>query len=366
MRNSLSVRVGTPAPEAIVRFALLLIVGLVAPVRLTGQDPLPSEVTFSLRRSWLDSLLTGGPGGRTVGTRWQATMRLGERSNVHAIASDCELHVAAKMPNNKLLASPAGIVVEPPNVCKRRVPEINQGGAIAEAWRSYFDANVVNKTCTVTGFPRIFSEHAAAGGEDAPPSNPDHVIEIHPVTRMECNGSTIDYIPLVRIFPSMRKISDASARTCIEERRLFVRQRGSGDQIKYEFSEEGAKGSGGRCGNFVAVDAHFDKEYLRELTNGGDHAALARVWVGEDGPFPLKIYTYSGTPVDARLKALFDNPDSTADLQLAVHGVLTYDYFTIAQHLQDENFQWLPAAQLRDFKEIRRPLALVVFGTAEP
>lgn len=349
------------------RSLAILVAAVVVPVTLVAQDPVPGDVSFAVRRNFLNDLLTSGPDTHTVGARWSASMNMGERSNVHTLSNDCELHVAAKMPSNRRLGTPHGIVVEPPNVCNRRVPQISQTGSIATAWRNYFDQNVVNKPCTVVGFPRIFSEHATGGtGGGGSGSNPDHVIEVHPVTSMTCNGQTIDYTPLIRIFPGMRRITDASARACLENRKLFVRQRGSNDQIRYEFLEEGAKGTNGRCGNFIAVDAHINKDYLRQTTNGGDHIALSQAWIGEDGPFPLKIYTFKGTPVDSLVAQLFNNPDEFAELAVRVHGVLTYDYFTIAQAIQDSSFKWLPADQLKDFKEIRRPLSLVVFGTAEP
>ena len=168
----------------------------------------------------------------------------------------------------------------------------------------------------------------------------------------------------------MRHITDNSAVACLENRKLFVRQRGSGAQIRFDLLEEGAKGSGGRCGNFIAVDAHISKEFIRPLTNGGDHVSLARVWVGESGPHPLRIYTYSGTRLDSAVARLAADPDSSASLVVPVLGLLTYDYFTIAQTVQEDDgtgrFVWRDAKALKDFIEVPHPLSLVVFGRAQP
>lgn len=112
------------------------------------------------------------------------------------------------------------------------------------------------------------------------------------------------------------------------------------------------------------MDAHIGKEYIRELTNGGDHVALARVWVGEDGPYPLKIYTYKGTAVDSAIASLMVNTDEYAELNLPLHGLLTYDYFSIVQAIQDPSFNWLPSSELKVYREVRNPLALVAFGRA--
>ena len=65
-----------------------------AAAELSAQD-LPSDVTFTLKKSWLESLLTGGPDGHSVGARWTATFRMGDHSTVHALNADCELHVDA-------------------------------------------------------------------------------------------------------------------------------------------------------------------------------------------------------------------------------------------------------------------------------
>jgi hypothetical protein len=344
------------------RIALLLAFGTVLPRALAAQGPdaLPSDVVFNLRRAFLASLLsqTDAP-GHSVGARYTVQLEMGGHSAVHALGSDCELHAAGQPP--QVVGDPKGLVVEPPNVCRRRVPQIAATGGIAAAWTKYFDTHVTGHTCEVTGFPRIFTEHSSGGTGDNT-SNPDHVVEIHPAIAMSCDGDTIDLLPNLNYLAGMRSITPKSAVACLNERRLHVRMRTLDGEDVYEFAEDGAKGSGGRCGNFVIVDAHIGKEYLRELSNGGDHTALARAWVGEAGPFPLKIYTYAGTPADDRLAALFANPDAAATTEFRVHGLLTYDYFTIAQAVQRGKGDWLPADSLRDWKEIDHPLGLVVFG----
>jgi len=345
----------------------LLVLLLATPLASLAAQPLPSDVTFNLRRDFLEELMSGGPGGRSVGARWTAALFMDSRSRVHDIGSDCELHVGARFGNNRKLAAPSGIVVEPPNLCKRRLPGVPTGGSNGTAWQGFFDANVIGRTCQVTGFPRVFSEHSSGGSTDG--SNPDHVVEIHPVVAMTCGQQAMDFESILLYFSGMRAITPASAEACISDRRLFVRGNRVSNRDVYEFSEEGAKGSGGRCGNFVIVDAHLTKDYLRELSNGGDETALAQVWIGESGPYPLKLYAYKNTPTARRIAAFRTSGEDTTELELTLHGLLTYDYFTIAQALQRESqttpntFEWIPMAEVRDWREVRRPLALVVFGT---
>jgi hypothetical protein len=341
-------------------FAVLLGLTLSSPGK--AQD-VPSDVSFSISRAYLQRLMTEGPGGRTVGARFQTQLRMGDHSRVHRLDSDCELHVAGVFGGGPA-ADPGGLVVEPPNVCKLRVPPLPASGALSSEWEDLFSNEVTGHDCTVTGFPRIFTEHAQGG--EAGSSNPDHVLEIHPATEIDCGATRLNFVPSIRVFPGMRKISDGSAVACLGERDLFVRERGDGPGAMYDFHEEGGMGAAGRCGNFVVVEAHVTREFIRQLDNGGDHVALARAWIGDSGPFPLKIYTYAGTDIDRDLAALLNNPDPQAALEHTVHGVLTYDYFTIAQVLQepDPPHAWLPQARLSSFTEIRNPLSLVVFGRA--
>lgn len=112
------------------------------------------------------------------------------------------------------------------------------------------------------------------------------------------------------------------------------------------------------------LDAHIGKEYLRALSSDGDHVALAQAWIGESGPFPLKVYTYKGTSEDDRRVHLISDEDPTASIEFRLHGLITYDYVTIVRALQDDDRNWLGATALQDYKEVRDPLALVVFGEA--
>ena len=171
---------------------------LLTPVLHAADPPLPSDVKFNLRQAFLEELMDGGPNGHSMGARWTTKLTMGEHSAVHDIAADCELHVAAKRSDNRILANPCGIVVEPPNVCKLRIPQIAQSGSIKTAWTSYFDTHVKGKSCEVTGFPRIFSEHSSGG--EAGSSNPDHVVEVHPQIGKHCDGE-----PAVETKPGEKK-----------------------------------------------------------------------------------------------------------------------------------------------------------------
>ncbi len=339
------------------RFAPLLACSLALLVAraAAGQDD-QHEMLFWLSADYIKDLAAK----RTI--HYPMQMNFDEHSGVHTLSSDCELHVAWLDGGGH--GSPAAVVAEPPNVCHERLPGAPKTGSIGVPWIALFDnLTQSHQKCTVVGFPRIFAEHAA--GEGTGGSNADHVLEIHPALSISCdNGVTLDLSKQLKVFPGMRKITDASASACLEQRKLWVRKHDD----RYEFAEEGAKGSGGRCGNFVVLDAIFHKgaEYVREFDKNeaghGDHSAIAWVTVGDLGPYSLKIYTYRDTPEDAELAQVMAGTRDPSD-PMHLHGLLTYDYFTIIRSLQDKDRNWLES--IDDWKEVPHPLALVVFGTAQ-
>jgi hypothetical protein len=327
---------------------------LLTPASATSQDDDDEHsMLFWISENYLRDLATK----RTI--RYPLQMTMDDRSNVHGIASDCEIHVAWVGATD--LASPSAVVAEPPNLCKVRLGGVSQTGAIGTAWANFFDSKIMGKECTVTGFPRIFAEHVAGAGTGG--SNADHVLEIHPALQISCEGGAdLDFSPALKIFPGMRKITDESAATCIENRKLWVRKHDN----RYEFAEEGAKGPGGQCGNFVALEATVHAGYVREFDKDeqgrGDHSAIAWVTASSYGPFPIKIYTYRGTPEDGAVAEISQGIEPHRKPRL--HGLLTYDYFTIVRVVQDKNRNWLD--EIEDWREVYHPLALVVFGTWSP
>jgi hypothetical protein len=128
---------------------------------------------------------------------------------VHTLASDCEIHMAATPADT--LATPPGLVVEPPNLCKFR-PEgttaTSEKNLREVVWPNLFDDRVIGKNCQVTGFPRIFTEHAQGAGDAA---NPNHVLEIHPATAISCGGSDLAFTGFLKAIKGMHAIKPGTA-----------------------------------------------------------------------------------------------------------------------------------------------------------
>lgn len=336
--------------------ALALVVACLTPQSVSAQDEDEQhQLLFWISEDYIKDLAAKN----TI--RYPLTMRMDDRSAVHDLAADCEIHVA--WAGAAGLASPSAVVAEPPNLCKIRLPGVGTG-SLKKAWAKFFDDNVMNQECTVVGFPRIFAEHVSGGGGAG--SNADHVLEIHPALSISCpSGTSLDFSSALKVFPGMRRITDDSAAECLDKRRLWVRKGKDEDtkKVRYEFAEEGAKGPGGRCGNFALLEATIHPDFIRpfdmDAQGKGEHSAIAWVTAGSNGPFSLKIYTYRGTPEDTALEEIDQgiNPNR----KLLLHGLFTYDYFTIMRTVQDKKGNWL--AEIDDWKEVRHPLAFVVYGT---
>jgi hypothetical protein len=261
-------------------------------------------------------------------------------NNVHALANDCEMHLAGT-PTGPELADPTSVVVEPPNLCKF-------ASASGSGWGAVFDQQVINKNCIATGYPRIFTEHAASGSEGG--ANPNHVLEIHPALRIACGPDVIDFTSYLTFFPGMRSIKPSTANDCIRNRTVSMRYDPSGH--RYEFLEQG-----GTCGNFVIAEVGFVEPKWIQAINGG-HAAIARVSLDGQSRTTLKLYTLAGTPADQWLAAVKTN-GLGAD-RVYVHGMITYDYFAFVKAMRSKTTHyWINPAI---WTKVPHPISLVVFG----
>lgn len=324
------------------RSTLLLLVALTVPVLVAAQDP-PADAhpTYRLTQVYVREL------ARQNSLRFELPVTIkGRTQSVHGAESDCEMHLAGS--SGVKIGFPGQVVVEPPNLCANPAP-----AALGSSWGAVFDNHAMNVPCTAVGFPRLYAEHLANG---KPPANPPHMVEIHPAMMLRCGDTTIDFSSFLNIVPKMAKILDESADKCLAGYRLWVRR----NKVKqeYEFFEERPN----RCGNFAILDAVVDPRFVRPIKGG--HSALAQVWAGEEGgPYPIKLYTYEGTPVNARIVQIASEANEEPDQSLRMHGLLTVDYYSVLKTVRIQSGTWRVVA---NWTPVRFPLAMVVFGEALP
>jgi hypothetical protein len=310
---------------------LLALFGFAVP--LSAQED--KAYDFSMSEAFLKEL------AKQDSINFKIKLRLDHRTaKVHALEKDCEIHVATKALTGQLF--PSGAVVEPPNLCKEPAP-----GAAGATWPQVFDDQVMTKECEVTGFPRLFTEHA--GGQPLP-ANPNHFFEMHPALAIKpvSGGDGLDFQTFLKFHEGLPSIKPVSAASCMEKRKLSVRR----EKGKYFFREDG-----GTCGNFIKVEATIPQEWIKKIKGG--FSAIARVTPPEEGTYSLKIYGMEGTPGGALLEGLMTQE---SDGRIFLHGLLTYDYFAILRTVRQQDGTWL---KISNWKAVPFPLALVIFGEAK-
>ncbi len=134
-----------------VSFLLASLLALLPVPEAAAQDEI---FDFAISEEYLASLARESAAIVTL-----ALMMTARTKSVHTLANDCGMHLAGNARGIQL-SDPESIVVEPPNLCKF-LPTASLG----PTWPQVFDRKVMNRDCEVTGFPRIFTEHAHGGGE---------------------------------------------------------------------------------------------------------------------------------------------------------------------------------------------------------
>jgi hypothetical protein len=282
------------------------------------------------------------------------------RSAVHKLGKDCELHVAAvPVPAvaNKTLTAPKSWVLEPPYLCKNASPTGSTD------WETFFDEKLLSHEgpCTVVGFPRILDEHLQ--GEETL-TNPHHAFEVHPALRMKCGDATVEFTKFLQHHAGMSEIKPASAASCFN---MEVRVRRNKATARYELQVDRPK----FCGNFLSYEMSIFSEWIRAINSANPttgHSAIARVKPeGLDGPRTLKIYTLPGTKEDDELEQWRkDWNDAQGEGEphhgAFFHGLTTIDYFALWKTVTDPDGNQLT---LKEWTEVKFPLALVVYGTVD-
>jgi hypothetical protein len=136
-------------------------------------------------------------------------------------------------------------------------------------------------------------------------------------------------------------------------RQLEVRYDAS--TAEYQFRENAVG-----CGNFAILEVDdLNPKWVRTVTGG--HTAIARVSGDGASTVTLKIYTLSPSAIDTWLASAAASAASGNERKL-VHGLFTYDYFSVLKTVHPKQQNWLTPA---DWTSIKFPLAFVAFGEAE-
>jgi hypothetical protein len=258
-------------------------------------------------------------------------------SNVHAVASDCEMHFGARV--DGYAGDPSGWVLEPMNVCKEMF--FGENTYSKKDWTDFGDS-LIGKRVTVEGVPRIWPEHLEGGNE---PSNPNHAVELHPLTKILVDGTVRDFTKFIYAPEGFEGgVSAATAQKILEDSEVTVSKQGGLVEIDLD---------AGRIGNFTTLDIRIPKNKI-ESANGGHRAIGGVIFERKRKPAEVRMVTVKGTKIDDQL-AQFKNSNGKRD-------VLRIDALVLFSLDPDALFQAVKDAPQGKEIKVDRPLQLILYG----
>jgi hypothetical protein len=254
-------------------------------------------------------------------------------SGVHREEADCEIHFGAHASSFK--GDPDGLVLEPMNACSMPFP-----GQDEQKNSDYlnFAKRIKGTNVKVTGVPRIWPEHLEGGGA----SNPDHAVELHPLTVVaEANGTNTDFTPNLSAGEFRGGVSSPTAQTIVKQTRVTVTKSGSNAEIDF---------FGGRIGNFTVLDVEVDPKTIA-ADSDGSFRMNGDVLLDDGEKVPVRMVTVKGSAFN----------DSIAKLQTRKNIVHLSEVLVLFS-LSPEFL--LDAANKSNGKAvaIERPIQLILYG----
>jgi hypothetical protein len=278
-----------------------------------------------------------------------ATVKVLGAGPVHPAATDCEIHVGAEFSDSAFTDFP-GVVVEPPNLCH-----------FTGNWRKNIDAAADGEECVARGFMRAWPEHLTNG---KPPSNPPHVLEMHPATELHCGSKSFDFLPKLKAFADLGFKTPDTVNKMMDMNVWVCRGCGSSNDpsmLSFDYCF-GDPCKAGQASNFARMKATIIRSTIRPESGkelDGVATAIARIRPKGATPNgrlrPLKLYAVKGTKFYDDLIAERDK--SGADPSFEIIGIFTLDPFSIKRTYEGKKFEdetWTP---------VMHPVSLIVFGS---
>jgi hypothetical protein len=210
-------------------------------------------------------------------------VRVEGHSKVHNQDSDCEIHLGAHSSNFQ--GDPDGIVLEPMNACVQPFPgKTEQNSA---DWITFAN-QVTGTTVNVSGVPRIWPEHLQGGNE---PSNPNHAVEIHPLTAVFGGSQTFDFAPNVFAGDYRGGVQSATAQKIVQNVSVSVTRVGNDAEISF---------AAGQIGNFTVLDIVVPKASITS-DGAGSFRMDGQVVLDDGSTAPVHIVTVKGSPINDEL-----------------------------------------------------------------
>ena len=257
-------------------------------------------------------------------------------SPVHPQGDDCEMHFGAKVEG--YTGDPEGVVLEPMNICVETF--FARMAYKKKDWED-FGRLLAKKKVKVEGVPRLWPEHLD-GSESS--SNPNHALEVHPLTRLTIGGTTRNFSSFIYIPGQYRGgLSSETAERIVKSAVVHVTTTGSDVEISFD---------AGQIGNFAMLDLRFQRDKIKAIRGG--HRIPGEVLIESNTPGPVSIVTVAGSGIDAHIAKLKSGKRKTIDLE----GLILFS-------LNPETLHDAAAKSSGNPVEVDTPLQLILYGVPE-
>jgi hypothetical protein len=265
-----------------------------------------------------------------------AGVQIKGNSDVHQPAKDCEIHFGAQ--SDGFQGQPEGLVLEPMNACVAPFPGKTEHNN--SDWTAFAD-RIRNTTVTVSGVPRIWPEHLKGGNET---SNPNHAVEIHPLTEVVTPAEKVDFAPTVFFSGDFTGIGTPTAESIVQNTSVTVTR--VDDEAAISFSA-------GTIGNFHVFDVVIDRA---SITNdgAGSFRMNGEVVLDDSTTLPVRMVTAKGSPINNEIAKIKKQPDKKVNIE----GLLVLFSLSPKALLDAAN------KSQGDPVEVETPIQLIVYGTA--
>ena len=210
-------------------------------------------------------------------------------SKVHQQDNDCEIHFGAHAPSFK--GNPDGIVLEPMNACSAPFP-----GKPEQKNSDWIDfANKIrDTTVSVTGVPRIWPEHLTGSHDE---SNPNHALELHPLTSVVSNNQTLDFAANVFAGEYRGGVGLPTAQNIVKKVFVTVTRNGNNADIAF---------FGGQIGNFTVLEINVDRASIAP-DPAGSFRMNGEVVLEDGSTVPVRMVTIKDSPYNNTIGEIRSN-----------------------------------------------------------
>jgi hypothetical protein len=340
--------------QAATRRSRLAAVGSLLPLAISMLTAVPQpsrEVTIpeAARAAPLEFTIPLGNlrdwAGRVIATL--DSVHIKGHSAVHKLDKDCEIHFGADTPAFR--GNPDGLVLEPMNACVERFPGKNVPNDTENIqndaeWIAFGD-QIAGKTVTAAGVPRIWPEHLTGGGA---PSNPNHAVELHPLTSIVFSEQTVDFSPDIFAGEFRGGVHEPTALSILRNTEVTVAR--SGDSADISFALNGP----GNIGNFTVLDVIIERASIRD-DGAGSFRMDGEVFVDASNAVPVRVLTVRGSPVNEDIQRI----RSGHSPRVTMAGAL------VLFSLSPESLVAAVDRSGGEPAEVERPIQLILYGAPE-